>query len=59
MGEILYEGSGREEKFSLAAYTLALVFSCFVPWVSIALFVTVAIVWFIPDGRVERVIVDK
>jgi len=29
-----------------------------VPWVSIALIVAVAIIWLIPDRRVERVMVD-
>jgi hypothetical protein len=35
---------------------VSLVFSFFLPWVSIGLFVSVAIVWFLPDRRVERVI---
>jgi hypothetical protein len=26
------------------------------PWVSIALFVGVAVIWFLPDRRVERVL---
>ena len=43
---------------SLAAYVVALAFSFFVPWVSVALFVAVAVIWFVPDRRIERVI-DK
>jgi uncharacterized membrane protein len=60
-GSQLAQAIGRDRKgrISLAAYVVALAFSFFAPWVSIALFVTVAIVWFIPDRRVERVIVDK
>ena len=60
-GSQLAQAIGRDRKgrISLAAYVVALVFSFFAPWVSIALFVIVAIVWFIPDRRVERVIVDK
>jgi uncharacterized membrane protein len=46
----------RKGKLSLAIYVVSLVFSFFLPWVSIALFVSVAIVWFVPDRRVERVI---
>ena len=42
----------RKGKLSLAIYIAALVFSFFLPWVSIALFVSVAIVWFVPDRRV-------
>jgi uncharacterized membrane protein len=46
----------RKGKLSLAIYAVSLVFAFFLPWVSIALFVCVAIVWFLPDRRVERVI---
>jgi uncharacterized membrane protein len=52
-------GNDRKGKLSLAIYLGALACSFVVPWVSIALFVAVAIIWFIPDRRVERVIVDK
>jgi uncharacterized membrane protein len=52
-------GTDRKGKISLAAYVVALACSFLVPWVSVALFVTVAIIWFIPDRRVERVVVDK
>jgi uncharacterized membrane protein len=52
-------GSDRKGKVSLAAYLLALAFSFVVPWVSVGLFVTVAVIWFVPDRRVERVIVDR
>jgi len=51
-------GSDRKGKLSLAAYVVALALSFVVPWVSIALFVAVAMIWFIPDRRVARVIVD-
>jgi hypothetical protein len=33
---------------------LALASSFVVPWVAIALIVGVAVIWFIPDRRVER-----
>jgi uncharacterized membrane protein len=52
-------GRDRKGKLSLAAYAVALAFSFVVPWVSVALFVGVAIIWVIPDRRVERAIVDK
>jgi len=52
-------GNDRKGKLSLAAYIIALALSFVVPWFSIALFVAVAIIWFIPDRRVERVIVDE
>jgi uncharacterized membrane protein len=51
-------GSDRKGRLSLVLYIVALVCSFVVPWISVALFVTVSIVWFIPDRRVERVMVD-
>ena len=50
-------GSDFKGKVSLACYVVALAASFVEPWVSIALFVTVAVIWFIPDRRVERVAV--
>jgi TMEM175 potassium channel family protein len=41
------------------AYCAAFACSFVVPWVSVALFVTIAIVWVIPDRRIERVIADR
>jgi uncharacterized membrane protein len=49
-------GSDRKGRASLAAYILALAAAAVLPWVSIALFVAVALIWFLPDRRVERVI---
>ena len=52
-------GRDRKGKVSLVLYLVALACSFFVPWVSIALFASVAVIWVVPDRRVERVIVDK
>jgi TMEM175 potassium channel family protein len=49
-------GRDRKGRVSLAIYVVALALSFVVPWASIALFVTVAIIWFLPDRRVERVV---
>jgi TMEM175 potassium channel family protein len=49
-------GRDRKGKVSLACYLAALLLSPFVPLLSIALFVAVAIIWFLPDRRVERVV---
>ena len=51
-------GSDRKGRLSLGLYVVALVFAFIVPWVSIALFVTVAVIWIIPDRRVVRVLRD-
>jgi TMEM175 potassium channel family protein len=52
----LAQAIGRDVKgrISLAAYCVALGFAWAQPWVSVALFVAVEVVWFIPDRRVVR-----
>jgi len=52
-------GRDRKGKVSLAAYIVGLACSFVVPWVSVALFVAVAIMWFVPDKRIERVLFDR
>ncbi len=47
-------GRDRKGKVSLALYVSAFVLSFVVPWLSVALFVSVAVMWFIPDRRVTR-----
>jgi uncharacterized membrane protein len=47
-------GRDRKGKLSLALYCVALGFAWVVPWVSVALFVTVAVIWVVPDRRVVR-----
>ena len=49
-------GDDRKGKASLVAYLIAFVCSFLVPWISVALFVAVAVMWVIPDRRIERVI---
>ena len=52
-------GDDRKGKASVVLYVVALGFAFVVPWVSVALFVTVALIWFIPDRRIERVLADS
>jgi uncharacterized membrane protein len=47
-------GSDRKGRLSLVLYCVALVFAWIVPWISVALFVTVSVIWVIPDRRVVR-----
>jgi uncharacterized membrane protein len=49
-------GSDRKGKVSLAFYVAALAFAFVVPSISVVLFVGVAVIWFVPDRRVERVL---
>jgi uncharacterized membrane protein len=51
-------GRDRKGKLSLAVYVVALPLAFVVPWASIGLFVVVAITWFAPDRRVERVLAN-
>jgi uncharacterized membrane protein len=48
-------GRGSKGRLSPALYAAAIGFSFLTPWVSYALLVTVAIMWFVPDRRLERV----
>ena len=41
-------------KLSLVIYIVALGFAWIVPWVSVALFVTVSVIWIVPDRRIVR-----
>ncbi|MNT51867.1 hypothetical protein D3C72_1888550 [compost metagenome] len=43
-------------KFSTALYAIALPVAFYFRYISLALYVTVAIIWFIPDSRVEKVL---
>jgi uncharacterized membrane protein len=52
-------GNDRKGKVSLAFYILALAASFIEPWVALGLFVAVAVIWFLPDRRVERLAVNS
>jgi uncharacterized membrane protein len=49
-------GSDRKGRMSLVLYIVALGLAGVFPWGSIAIFVAVAVIWFLPDRRVERVV---
>ncbi len=48
-------GSGVKERASTVFYVAAIPLAFVSPWISDALFVCVAAIWFIPDRRIERV----
>jgi uncharacterized membrane protein len=52
-------GSDRKGMLSLVAYVAAIALSPFAPWLSIGIYVAVAAGWFIPDRRMERVMVPR
>jgi uncharacterized membrane protein len=54
----LAQAIGRDAKgnLSLVGYSVAIAIAPVVPWLSIGLYVIVAVAWFVPDRRVERVL---
>jgi len=44
---------------SLAGYCTAIAAAFFQPWISWTIYALVAVVWFIPDRRIERVVVTS
>jgi len=49
-------GADRKGKLSMAMYAAAIALAPWQPWASVALYVAVACLWFVPDRRIERVI---
>ena len=49
-------GNDRKGRLSLAAYAIAFGLAFIAPWISVAVFVGVALIWFVPDRRVSRVL---
>jgi uncharacterized membrane protein len=45
-------GSRRKEKISVAGYVLAIVLVTVTPWISLAIYVGVALMWLVPDRRI-------
>jgi uncharacterized membrane protein len=48
-------GKDLKGKVSLVFYALAIALSFFLPWAAVSLYVLVAIIWLVPDKRMERV----
>jgi uncharacterized membrane protein len=48
-------GDDRKGKVSLLCYVTAFVLAFFVPWLSVVIFVTVALIWIVPDRRIARI----
>jgi uncharacterized membrane protein len=47
-------GSDRKGKVSPLLYAIAFVVAFAVPAIAVALYVAVAVIWFVPDRRIER-----
>ena len=49
-------GKDMKGKLSPMLYTVAIVSSFFAPWVAHVIYVSVALMWLVPDRRIERVL---
>ena len=52
-------GSDFKGKISIVIYAIAVLLAFIMPLLSCALYVSVAVIWFIPDRRIEKVIGDQ
>ena len=55
---VLAKAVGRDAKgkLSVILYTVAIVAALFTPWIADVIYVTVAVLWLIPDRRIEHVL---
>jgi uncharacterized membrane protein len=49
-------GNGYKEKISLLSYLIAVGIAYYLPNISLAIYIMVALMWFIPDKRIEKMI---
>ena len=49
-------GDDLKGRLSLSGYVLAIPLAFVRPWISLALYVAIALLWFIPDRRIESII---
>jgi TMEM175 potassium channel family protein len=52
-------GNDWKGKLSPVLYLVAIISAFLSPWISIAIYVLVALMWVVPDKRIERVLVGK
>jgi uncharacterized membrane protein len=61
-GSTLEKARGRrdpKEMIALAFYLTGIVLAFFVRYVSLLLYLTVAIIWIIPDRRIEKAVIEE
>ncbi len=49
-------GTDRKSKLSFALYAAAIFLAFVHPWIAISLYVAAALIWLVPDRRIESVI---
>ena len=51
-------GSGRKEWLSTVLYVASIGLAAWEPWLAVIVFVAVAVMWLVPDRRIERYLAD-
>ena len=51
-------GRDTKGKFSLLIYATGIAVALYNPWISLALYTLVALIWLVPDRRIERVVAN-
>ncbi len=49
-------GGDQKTKISLSVYALAIFVAFYRPWIAIALYILIAMMWFVPDRRIEKIL---
>jgi uncharacterized membrane protein len=52
-------GSDAKGKVSVAIYAVGIPLACWQPWLALALYFVVAVIWLVPDRRIERVVLKR
>ncbi len=52
-------GKGHKEKISPVIYAIAIPSSFLIPWIADGLYILVALMWLVPDRRIEKAVFDK
>jgi uncharacterized membrane protein len=52
-------GSDFKGKISVVIYAVAIALAFFLPWAALALYAVVALMWLVPDTRVERLLAEN
>jgi TMEM175 potassium channel family protein len=52
-------GGDWKGKASPLMYVVAIIAAAWTPWISMAIYVLVALIWLVPDRRIERVLLDR
>ena len=52
-------GRDRKGKLSIVIYVAAIPAAFLSPWIALALYVTVAVIWLVPDRRIETIAGEK